>query len=57
MNFDWDKDATWLRVFEPKVICSSQENDNDNSGSDNEKTNVISTVFGGKCVIDIEGLE
>jgi superfamily II DNA or RNA helicase len=65
MNFDWNIDATWLHVFEPKVeIENGMKKNNskmsscieheDGSGSEDENNNL--TVFGGKCCINLNEL-
>jgi superfamily II DNA or RNA helicase len=62
---DWERDATWLRVFEPKMLDQNgcvipsvkckQINDNDD---DDEKIdqNHNPTIFEKKCMIDIADL-
>lgn len=59
MNFDWNKDTNWLRVFEPKFGINHITNeielsdDGDELDEKDDDSNQL-TVFGGKCCIQLE---
>jgi len=57
MNIDWETDKTWTWVYEPKTIENSSLNSNiEVKNSDDESEKETSTVFQGKCLIDIDTL-
>jgi superfamily II DNA or RNA helicase len=55
---NWHTDTTWLRVFEPKLLCggkkvdSLQEFKGDKSEDDDDVK--PTTIFGGKCMLSLE---
>jgi superfamily II DNA or RNA helicase len=50
MMIDWEEDKTWKRVFEPK------EKDNNSCGNTENEEKEQKTIFGGKCLINIDNL-
>jgi superfamily II DNA or RNA helicase len=56
MNFDWEEDKTWTRVFEPKVAaCSNTKDAVDDEDEDLQQETRPKSVFG-KLMINIEDL-
>jgi len=56
MNFDWEEDKTWTRVFEPKVAaCSNTKDTGDDEDEDLQPETRPKSVFG-KLMINIEDL-
>jgi len=55
---DWHTDTTWLRVFEPKLLCGGKKVDSlqylvhDKSEDDDEAK--PTTIFGGKCMLSLD---
>jgi hypothetical protein len=47
MDFDWETDQTWKRVFEPKNSISAKKDEN--SGSDDD---INIKPMNAKCLID-----
>ena len=60
---DWQTDTTWLRVFEPKILCAGKKvnslqnlvPDKSTEDDDSDETKPT-TIFGGKCMLSLDEL-
>ena len=63
LMLDWNTDTTWLRVFEPKILCAGKKvnslqklvPDKPTEDDDSDETKP-STIFGGKCMLSLDEL-